>query len=145
MFNKIFFKSWRNNWGLRPNFDWVALKWSQLERTQSYSVERGKLYIFAAARYPICLLNTTLFTCVMFSVPHDFKPDLLWILLADALKKQFIRFINPALLLILRRENHSAELKTMCYLCRYCRICKAVTVVVPNQVSPRFLKLFKPS
>jgi len=30
-------------------------------------------------------------------------------LLADILKKQFIKFINPALVLVLKRENHSAE------------------------------------
>jgi len=55
----------------------------------------------------------------MFSVSHDFKTDLLLIILADILKKQFIRFINPALFLVLKRENQSAELQTMCYLCRY--------------------------
>jgi hypothetical protein len=61
------------------------------------------------------------------------------------LKKQFIKFINPALFLVLKRENHSAELQRMYYLCRRGWIRKPFTVVVcSNQVSPCFLKLFKP-
>jgi len=87
--------------------------------------------------YTISLLHTALIACIMHSVSHEFKPDILWILLAEILKKHFIKFINPALLLILKGENYSAELKTMCYLCRYRRIL--------NQGSPRFLELLKPS
>jgi len=51
------------------------------------------------------------------------------------LKKQFIKFINPALLLVLKGENHSAELQTMCYLRRYGWIRKAFTVVVCSKSS----------
>jgi hypothetical protein len=78
----------------------------------------------------------------MFSVPHGFKPDLLWILLAHFLKKQFIKFINPALLLVLRRENHSAELQTLCYLFTYRWIRKVFTVVVCSKLSvPSFSEI----
>ena len=55
--------------------------------------------------------------------------------LADILKKQFVRFINPVLLLVLKRENRSAELQTMCYLCRYLWIRKAFTLVVCSKSS----------
>jgi hypothetical protein len=81
------------------------------------------------------LLHTALIACTKFSVSHDFKTDLLRILLADVLKQQFIKFINPALLLVLKRENHSAELQTMCYLCRYRCIRKAFTAVVCSKSS----------
>jgi hypothetical protein len=70
---------------------------------------------FAAPRYPISLLHTTLIACIKFSMSYDFKPDLLRILLADILKKQCIKFINGALL-VLQRENHSAELQCVIYV-----------------------------
>jgi len=89
-----------------------------------------QVIFYPAVRYPICLLHTALITCIMFSVSHEFKLDVLWILLADILKKQFINFINPDPLLVFKRENHSAELQTMCYLCRYLWIRKSFTVVV---------------
>ena len=83
----------------------------------------------------------------MFSLSHDFKPDLLWILLADIWKKQCIWFINPDLLLVLKRENHSAALPTMCDLCRCRWIGKAFTVVVCSKwtalVSWNYLNLLK--
>jgi len=56
-------------------------------------------------------------------------------LLAHILKKQFIKFIDPALLLVLKRENDSAKLQTMCYLCKYRWIRKAFTVVVCSKLS----------
>jgi hypothetical protein len=89
----------------------------------------------AAARYPISLSHTALIACIMFSVCHDFKPDLLSILLADILKKQSIKLINPALLLVLKKENYIAELHAMCYLCRYRWIRKAFMVVVCSKSS----------
>ena len=92
-------------------------------------------FFFAAARYPISLLHTALVACIMFSMSHDFRPDLLWILLADILKKQFIKFINPVLLLVSKRENQSAELQTLCCLCRHRWVRKALTVVVCSKSS----------
>ena len=64
-----------------------------------------QVIFFTAARYSISLLHTALIACLVFSVSHYFKTDLLSILLAHILKKQFIKFINPALLLVLKREN----------------------------------------
>ena len=40
-------------------------------------VQNETIYNFAATRYPISLLHTALIACIMFSVSHDFKPDLL--------------------------------------------------------------------
>ena len=90
------------------------------------------------------MLHTALITCIMFSVSHEFKPDLLWILLAGILKKQFINFINPDPLLVFKRENHSGELQTMCYLCRYRWIRKSFTVVVCSKSSePSFPEIIE--
>jgi len=47
----------------------------------------------------------------MFSVSHEFKTDLHWILPADILKKQFIKFINPALLLYWKEKIIVQNLK----------------------------------
>jgi len=51
------------------------------------------------------------------------------------LKKQFIKLLNSALLIVLKRDNHNAELQTMCYLCGYSWIRKAFTVVVCSKSS----------
>jgi len=40
-------------------------------------LEQGTLYYLAAAGYPISLLHTAVIAFIMFSLSHDFKPDLL--------------------------------------------------------------------
>ena len=84
----------------------------------------------------------------MFSLSHDFKTDLLWIFLAEIWKKQCFRFTNPELLLLLKRENRSAELPTTCDLCRCRWIRKELTVVCSKTralVSWNYLNLLKVS
>jgi len=61
----------------------------------------------------------------------------------DILKKQCFKFINRALLLVLKRENHSAEIQCVVYvdIVGFAKLLRLW--FVPNQVSPRFLNLFK--
>jgi len=96
---------------------------------------------FAAPRYPISLLHTTLIACIKFSMSYDFKPDLLRILLADILKKQCIKFINRDLLLVLQTENHSAELQSVIYVDIFGFSKRLRLYFIPNQASTCFLKL----
>jgi hypothetical protein len=75
------------------------------------------------------LLCNALIAFIVFSMSNDFKPSLLWILLAHIWKKQCTKVINPDLH-VLKRENHSAELSTVCNLYSYHWIRKAFMVVV---------------
>jgi hypothetical protein len=71
-------------------------------------MKHAVLFFFAARGCRVYLLRKALvaFFLIMFSLSHDFKHDLFWILLADICKKQCIKFINPSLILVLKRENN---------------------------------------
>ena len=93
IFNKLLFKTWRNNW-LTPQFWLGGLKNVPIWAKLIVQCRTRQVIFFAAARYPISLLHTALIACIIYSVSHDFRPDLHWILFADILKKQFVKFID---------------------------------------------------
>jgi hypothetical protein len=51
----------------------------------------------------LVMSDTTAFT--MSSLSHDFKPRILCPVLADVLKKQRIKFLNPDVLYVEKRES----------------------------------------
>ena len=137
------------------DWEWI---WDCILRYQLDCLRRIQVWVYTTTQYRTrtiiflgsCKTAHFLVTCcpsfTMSLLSHEFKPHILCLALADIWKKQCIKFINPDLLFMLKRGNHSTKFKAIYYLSRQGLIPEHLCLwCVPNQVSPPLLKLFKSS